>query len=205
MPLSVALTHRTTYRYAHPVALGPQTIRLRPAPHTRAVIQSYTLAIAPKPHFVNWQQDPQGNHLARVVFPERVDHFDVTVDLVADMTTVNPFDFFLEPDAEHFPFTYDAVLDNELAPFRRLAPAGAGLDAFVASLPRERQATVDMLVARQSRRASARRLCRADGTGRVNAGGNAQRRQGIVPRFRLAAGAGPAPARASPRVSSRAT
>ena len=147
MPLSVALTHRTTYRYAHPVALGPQTIRLRPAPHTRAVIQSYTLAIAPKPHFVNWQQDPQGNHLARVVFPERVDHFDVTVDLVADMTTVNPFDFFLEPDAEHFPFTYDAVLDNELAPFRRLAPAGPGLDAFVASLPRERQATVDMLVA----------------------------------------------------------
>ena len=147
MPLSVALTHRTRYRYDRPVALGPQTIRLRPAPHTRTAIQSYALAIDPTPHFLNWQQDPQGNHLARVVFPEKVTHFQVTVDLVADMTTINPFDFFLEPQAEQFPFAYDPVLDHELAPFRRLAPAGIGLDSLLRTLPRGPDRTIDLLVA----------------------------------------------------------
>ena len=146
MPLHVALTHRTSYRYDRLVALGPQTIRLRPAPQARTAILSYALTIEPQPHFINWQQDPQGNHLARVVFPEKVDHFDVTVDLVADMVTVNPFDFFLEPEAEEFPFTYDHILDQELAPFRRLEPAEPLLAAFLASIPRTPRRTVDMLV-----------------------------------------------------------
>ncbi|MBS0562351.1 MAG: transglutaminase family protein, partial [Proteobacteria bacterium] len=101
----------------------------------------------PKPHFLNWQQDPQGNFLARVVFPERVTHFDVTVDLVADMATINPFDFFLEPDAEHWPFQYDPVLEQELAPFRVLATPGPELTALIAAAPKERQRTIDMLVA----------------------------------------------------------
>ena len=147
MPLSVALTHRTTYRYDRAVTLGPQTIRLRPAPHARTPVLSYALRVAPQPHFLNWQQDPQGNHLARVVFPERVAHFDVTVDLVADMATINPFDFFLEPEAETWPFSYDPVLDQELAPFRRLAPAGPLLLALLDRVPRGEQHTVDMLVA----------------------------------------------------------
>jgi len=147
MSIHAALTHRTSYRYARPVVLGPQTIRLRPAPHARTGIVSYALDIAPKPHFLNWQQDPQGNFLARVVFPERVTHFDVTVDLVADMATVNPFDFFLEPEAETFPFAYDPVLEQELAPFRKAAPPGPLLESLLAQVPSGAQPTVDMLVA----------------------------------------------------------
>ncbi len=145
MPLHVALTHRTSYRYDRLVHAGPQTIRLRPAPHARTPILSYELKIEPQPHFLNWQQDPQGNHLARVVFPERIDHFDVTVDLIADMVTINPFDFFLEPDVETWPFTYDAALDNELAPFLKAEPPSLALEALLADIPREPKHTVTML------------------------------------------------------------
>ncbi len=148
MSIHVALTHRTTYRYERPASLGPQTIRLRPAPHSRTSVLSYALKVEPKPHFLNWQQDPQGNFLARVVFPERVTHFDVTVDLVADMATINPFDFFLEPEAETWPFAYDPALEQELAPFRRIDPSGGPLlDGLLAEVPRIEQRTVDMLVA----------------------------------------------------------
>jgi uncharacterized protein (DUF2126 family)/transglutaminase-like putative cysteine protease len=147
MSLHVALTHRTSYRYEHPVTLGPQTIRLRPAPHARTPVLAYGLTVTPTPHFLNWQQDPQGNFLARVVFPERVTRFSVTVDLVADMATINPFDFFLEPEAESFPFAYDPVLEHELAPFRRLDPPGPLLSALLAEVPREADRTVDFLVA----------------------------------------------------------
>ncbi|MBK1658782.1 transglutaminase family protein [Paracraurococcus ruber] len=146
MPLHVALNHRTSYRYDRAVTLGPQTIRLRPAPHARTPIASYALKISPRPHFLNWMQDPQGNHLARVVFPERVTRFEVEVDLVADMATINPFDFFLEPEAETWPFQYDHILDQELAPFRRLEEPGPLLREFLAQVPRQERRTVDMLV-----------------------------------------------------------
>ncbi len=146
MTLHVALTHRTSYRYDRPVALGPQTVRLRPAPHARTPIISYALRIEPAEHFLNWQQDPQGNFLARVVVPERTRHFQVTVDLVADMATINPFDFFLEPEAETWPFAYDPVLEQELAPFRRLEAPGPKLNALLAGIPRAATRTIDMLV-----------------------------------------------------------
>jgi len=147
MPLHVALTHKTSYQYDRLVSLGPQTIRLRPAPQSRTHILSYDLTIEPKPHFLNWMQDPQGNHLARVVFPEKVDRFEVTVDLVADMVTINPFDFFLEPDAEAWPFAYDAVLEQELSPFRRLESPGPLLQALIDQVNGGTERTVDKLVA----------------------------------------------------------
>ncbi len=146
MSIHAALTHRTRYSYDRLVGLSPQLIRLRPAPHSRTPVLSYSLNISPKPHFLNWVQDPQGNFCARVVFPERVRHFEVTVDLVADMATINPFDFFVEPDAERFPFAYDPVLAEELAPFRRVAAPGPLLDRYLADIPREAPNTVNFLV-----------------------------------------------------------
>lgn len=146
MALHVALTHKTTYRYDRPVTMGPQVIRLRPAPHARTPILAYSLKVSPEPHFLNWQQDPQGNFLARVVFPEKVTHFDVAVDLVADMATINPFDFFLEPQAETYPFGYDPVLDQELAPFRLKDAAGPLLTALLAEVDVTERRTIDFLV-----------------------------------------------------------
>ncbi|HXB59706.1 MAG TPA: transglutaminase family protein, partial [Candidatus Acidoferrales bacterium] len=118
MSIHVALHHRTHYKYDRLVGLGPQIVRLRPAPHSRTRILSYSLHIEPKKHFINWQQDPQSNYLARLVFHEQTTEFLVEVDLVAEMAVLNPFDFFLEPEAEKFPFEYDRVLDHELEPFQ---------------------------------------------------------------------------------------
>ncbi|MGK7863325.1 DUF2126 domain-containing protein [Falsiroseomonas sp. E2-1-a4] len=146
MSIHAALTHRTSYSYDRLVGMSPQLIRLRPAPHCRTPILSYSLDISPKPHFLNWVQDPQGNFIARVVFPERVREFVVTVDLLADMATINPFDFFVEPEAETFPFTYDPTLAQELAPFRRVATPGPLLEAYLKDIPREAPSTVNYVV-----------------------------------------------------------
>ena len=115
----MALQHRTSYTFARPVTVHPHTIRLRPAPHSRTPIDAYSLSILPRNHFVNWQQDPFGNYLARVVFTEPVRELDITVDVVADMTSINPFDFFVEEYAERFPFAYPHHLRGDLDPYLR--------------------------------------------------------------------------------------
>jgi len=151
MAIHVALNHRTSYKYDRPVTLGPQVIRLRPAPHCRTPILSYSLKLTPpKGHFLNWQQDAFGNYLARAVYPEKVTEFAVEVDLVAEMSVYNPFDFFLEPYAEKYPFTYDKQAARELAPFLRKNARKPKFGDFVASIDRKPQRTIDFLVALNS-------------------------------------------------------
>src|SRR5437762_13997428 len=122
MAINVALNHKTHYRYDRRVSLGPQIVRLRPAPHCRTSILSYSLKVRPEKHFINWQQDPQSNWLARLVFPERTRELSIEVDLVAEMSVINPFDFFLEPYAEKFPFHYEPAQLVELAPYLARLP-----------------------------------------------------------------------------------
>ena len=152
MGIFVKLRHTTSYRYDRPVTLSPQVVRLRPAPHSRTPVLSYSLDIRPKGHFINWQQDPQGNWLARLVFPDKVEEFVVDVDLVADLSVVNPFDFFLEPAAEAFPFAYAPELDHELKPFLLCDQAGPLLAEYLAGIPIGAPTqTTDFLVALNQR------------------------------------------------------
>ena len=131
MTIRVALHHKTRYVFDRPVVLSPHEIRLKPAAHTRTPILSYSLSIKPAAHFINSQQDAYGNFIARITFPEPTRELDVTVDLVADMTVINPFDFFVEDWAEHFPFNYPPSLKAELAPFLEVDPVGAHLAAWL--------------------------------------------------------------------------
>ena len=146
MGIRVALHHKTVYQYDRPVTLSPQVVRLRPAPHSRTPVHSYSLRIEPASHFINWQQDPQGNYLARLAFPTETTVFSLEVDLVAEMTVVNPFDFFLEPNAEQVPFAYDDLQRAELEPFLHVAPPGPRLAALLASFPHTHPHTVGFLV-----------------------------------------------------------
>jgi uncharacterized protein (DUF2126 family)/transglutaminase-like putative cysteine protease len=146
MPIRVALNHQTEYRYDRLVSLQPHVIRLRPAPHCRTPIVSYSLRVEPRPHFLNWQQDPYSNYQARVVFPEPARELRVEVDLVAEMTPINPFDFFIESTAEHYPFAYEPLLVRELAPYLELAPAGPNLLELVSSFGQHEVRSVDYIV-----------------------------------------------------------
>ncbi len=146
MPIHVALHHKTDYRYDRLTGLSPQVVRLRPAPHCRTPITAYSLKIEPSGYFINWQQDPQSNYLARLVFPEPVTHFSIEVGLVAEMTVINPFDFFLEDYAERFPFRYAVSQAHELAPYVTPEPAGQQLRAFLDSIDLTPRRTMDFLV-----------------------------------------------------------
>src|SRR5436305_14084641 len=146
MGIRVVLHHKTIYNYDRLVTLSPQTVRLRPAPHSRTQVTSYSLRIEPKDHFINWQQDPHGNFLARLVFPNATRKFSLEVSLIADMTVINPFDFFLEPYAEKYPFRYDPLEERELRPFLECSPFGPRLKEFLSSVKRAEVRTGDFLV-----------------------------------------------------------
>ncbi|MBT2304515.1 transglutaminase family protein [Variovorax paradoxus] len=146
MSIHAALHHVTHYKYDRPVQLGPQVIRLRPAPHCRSNVISYSLRVEPEQHFVNWQQDPFANYQARLVFPEKTREFKVTVDLVVEMAVYNPFDFFLEPQAENFPFKYTESQAQELAPYLVADPATPLVAAYLEKIDRKTQRTIDFLV-----------------------------------------------------------
>ncbi|HEY1555651.1 MAG TPA: transglutaminase family protein [Kofleriaceae bacterium] len=148
--MRVLVQHRSRYRYPAPALLGPQVIRLRPADHARARVESYRLDIAPE-HRVHWQRDPHGNHAARVTFKsgQRIESLELLVELALDVRPVNPFDFFVDARAKTTPFTYPDALAGELAAFLDTGdPAyrlGRRTLELLAALPGEAD-TIDLLV-----------------------------------------------------------
>ncbi|MDY6982881.1 MAG: transglutaminase family protein, partial [Pseudomonadota bacterium] len=146
MSIHVALQHITEYKYDRRVSLSPQVVRLRPAPHCRTRILSYSLNVSPNEHFINWQQDPQSNYLARLVFPEKTTALRIVVDLVAEMSVLNPFDFFLEPSHTHYPFEYADTHLRELAPYLIKQPATPLFRKYLEGISLEKRSTIDFLV-----------------------------------------------------------
>ena len=137
MAIRVALRHTTRYKYDRPVTLSPQVVRLRPAPHCRTPIEAYSFNIRPEQHFINWQQDPFGNYLSRLVFPEPTREFCVDVEIVANLVTINPFDFFLEESAEKYPFEYDPDLKRDLYGYLQPCATGPKFAALIENIRRE--------------------------------------------------------------------
>ena len=146
MTIRVAIRHKTIYSFDRPVSLSPHVFRLRPAVHSRTPIKAYALRIEPKNHFINWQQDPFGNIVARVVFPDKCEKLSVEVEVVADMTVINPFDFFVEDYAENYPFNYDALTLKELQPYLELAENGPLLLEWVKTFDVSKRSINDFLV-----------------------------------------------------------
>ena len=146
MALKVVLSHKTHYKYDRPISLSPHIIRLRPAPHSRTPIEAYSLKVTPENHFINWQQDPYGNYQARVVFPEKVEEFGIEVEILADLITLNPFDFFVDEYAENFPFKYKKDLKKELEPYLEVIEKGKLLKKFIKTLDLKKRTTNDFMV-----------------------------------------------------------
>eukprot|EP01035_Chromulina_nebulosa_P045441 gene45441-61566_t len=152
MAIKASIYHLTHYKYDNPVQLGPQIIRLKPAAHSRTKVLSHSLKVSPENHFVNLQQDPYGNYLARFVFPDPVTEFKIEVDLVADMTVYNPFDFFTEEEAVKWPFEYPQDIREDLAIYMKPEPESPELAAYMETLDQTPgQGTVDMIVGLNAR------------------------------------------------------
>ena len=173
MSIHVALNHVTHYRYDRLVALGPQVVRLRPAPHCRTRILSYSLKVTPAKHFINWQQDPQANYLGAVRLPGEDRELRIEVDLVAEMAVLNPFDFFLEPYAESFPFAYQGAEKRDLAPYLVMFRGEPKFREYLGTIPRERKRTIDFLVELNARLAQRHQVPDPHGARRADAGAHA--------------------------------
>ncbi|MGB5436660.1 MAG: transglutaminase family protein [Maribacter sp.] len=146
MALKVAIKHKTKYIYDRSISLSPHIFRLRPAPHSRTPIESYSIKIKPENHFFNWQQDPFGNYLARIVFPDKTSELSVDVEIIADLKTINPFDFFVEESVEKFPFTYSEDLKKELLPYLEKAESGPLLQDWLSKIDMTPKRTIDFLI-----------------------------------------------------------
>ena len=146
MSIKVALRHHTRYCYDRDVQLYPHVLRLRPASHCRTPIEAYSLKIEPAEHFINWQQDPFGNYLARLVFPEKARELVIDVEVIAELKVINPFDFFLDEYAEHYPFTYEPQLAKELVPYLEKKEKGPLLTDWLRGISRDKQRIIDFLV-----------------------------------------------------------
>lgn len=151
MSIKASIYHLTHYKYDRPVRLGPQVIRLKPASHSKTRVISHSLKVTPSNHFVNLQQDPYGNYLARYVFPDPVTEFKIEVDLVADMTVYNPFDFFIEESAETWPFAYPEDISDDLKIYLQPQPMEPALAAYVAGIDRTPTRTIDFIVGLNAR------------------------------------------------------
>ena len=146
MALKVAIKHKTKYIYDRSINLSPHIFRLRPAPHSRTPIESYSIKIKPDNHFFNWQQDPFGNYLARIVFPDKTTELSVDVEIIADLKTINPFDFFVEEAVEEFPFTYSKELQKELLPYLEKVENGPLLKDWLSKIDMTPKRSIDFLI-----------------------------------------------------------
>ncbi|MDD2829438.1 MAG: transglutaminase family protein [Sulfuricurvum sp.] len=146
MSLKVVLSHKTHYAFDKPINLSPHIIRLRPAPHSRTPIEAYSLTIKPDNHFINWQQDPFGNYLARIVFPEKTTELAINVEVKAELVSINPFDFFVEEYASDFPFKYRKELKQELQPYLQIDEDGKKLKSFLSKIDLTPRPINDFLV-----------------------------------------------------------
>lgn len=146
MALKVVISHKTVYKYDRPVSLSPHIFRLRPAPHSRTPIEAYSIKIKPEKNFFNWQQDPFGNYQARLVFPDKTTELSVDVEIIADLKTINPFDFFVEESATEYPFTYDENLQKELIPYLEINAKGPLLMEWLDTVDKTPRKTIDFLI-----------------------------------------------------------
>lgn len=146
MALKIAISHKTKYKYDRPVSLSPHIFRLRPAPHSRTPIEAYSIKITPENQFFNWQQDPFGNYLARLIFPDKTTELSIDVEIIADLKTINPFDFFVEEYAEEFPFKYNETVKKELLPYLEITDDGPLLNDFLKTVDLTPRKTIYFLI-----------------------------------------------------------
>ncbi|WP_423784170.1 hypothetical protein, partial [Francisella tularensis] len=72
--------------------------------------------------------------------------FWIDVEIIADMITINPIDFFVDEGAKDYPFEYKKDLKKELAPYLEIEDDSKELQEFVASIYKSKKYIIDFLV-----------------------------------------------------------